>query len=83
MDESYAEVGAEVVIGFGCKCNICIEDMNRLRYTKTIITGVRINIVNEAWCHVSADNNKWWPAYDMILASDIDLLTPEQRAKIR
>lgn len=86
MEQTYAEVGTEVVIGFRGKCNDYrfIEDMGRLRYTKTIITEVRINTSNEAWCHVLADNTRWWwPAYDMILASDIDLLTPEQKAKIR
>lgn len=87
MDSSYAEVGTEVVIGFGdwCPDYDNIGPMRDLLGTKTTITRVRsFNAVRNPWCHVAADDGRWWwPVCDMILASDIDLLTPEQRVKIR
>ena len=87
MDATYAEVGTEVVIGFGDWC----PDYNRypsmraLLGTQTVIIEVDLEFSVECpWCRVKADGGKWWwPVCDMILASDIDLLAPEQKSRIR
>ena len=84
MEDIYATVGAEVIIGFH----------NSTRYTgvmskyvgfKTRIRSVyRTLYGRKLWCKVDADRrDEWWPVCDMILASDIDLLTPEQKARVK
>ena len=84
MDPVYAEVGAEVVIGFHRHSQYAF----RYRGAKTTITYVKRESPGpRAWCKVSLDNGfhgcYWFPVDDMILASDIPLLTPEQRARIK
>jgi hypothetical protein len=90
MEDVYAVPGAEVIIGFHQKCSDYqnLYDMGRLLGTKTKITNVIADISSpnkrEIWCTVTADcGRRWWPAYDMILASDIDLLTPEQKDRVK
>ena len=81
MDTSYAEVGTEIVICFH-RPERYVQEVQKYVCKKTVITEV----VNEppAVCHVKIDGGfYWWPIDDMILASDIDLLTPEQRERIR
>ena len=80
MDATYAEVGAEVVI--------CFHRSERYpQYTQRYVckkTFITMASPRGVVCKVQIDNGYyWWPIQDMILASDIDLLTPEQRARIR
>jgi len=79
MDASYAEVGTEVVI---CFYRPPHHDVNQ-KYCgrRTVITEVRHF---SSQCRVAVDDGYWWWSIsNMILASDIDLLSPEQRSRIR
>ncbi len=79
MDPVYAEVGAEVVIAFHRQELYTISRPVVYVGRKTVIIRVGDND-----CGVRADGGYyWWPVRDMILASDIDLLTPEQKLKIK
>ena len=90
MDESYAEVGAEVILGkhtrdpVGCGIN---WNPYKDKYVgkKTVITKVRSRDLSGCLvCSVQCDNESWaWRVENMILASDVPLLTQEQRAKLR
>ena len=92
MDSSYAEVGTEVVISFGnkyryeshaqpylCKRGLIIGTKQFTMGSRKIITWARVKTsYGSEW-----SNNLWWPVDDMILASDIDLLNPDQRERIK
>ena len=90
MDSSYAEVGTEVVIGFGSSFYSYGYHMERYLRRKTTIVEVGEFRVGSrpanacCWCLVKADGmDHWWPVQDMILASDVELLTPAQAERIR
>lgn len=78
MEDIYATVGAEVIIGFH----------NSTRYTgsqskyagfKARIYSVYKESNKSLWCLVDADEGDyWWPVCDMILASDTGLLTEDK-----
>lgn len=83
MDRIYAEIGVEVVICFSGKYQYR-DEYKHLMYTR----GTIIQICGTHGCITAPgfqkdDETLLWPIDDMILASDIDLLTPEQKAKIR
>jgi len=79
MDPTYAEVGTEVVVGFTQNHYYSCFVRDSLPI-KTTITQVH---AEGGWCRVKADGSKyWWPVDDMILASDISLLLPEQKSRI-
>jgi hypothetical protein len=79
MDISYAEVGTEVVIAFHRQEQY--HSVQRYIGRKTFIT--KVDIFSKT-CKTNIDGEfYWWPVRDMILASDIDLLTPEQKLKIK
>ena len=81
MDATYAEVGAEVVICFH-RSERYPQYTQRYVCKKTFITMA--SPTTGVVCKVQIDNGYyWWPIQDMILASDIDLLTPEQKSRIR
>ena len=76
MDSSYAEVGTEVILLSG--------------YTNPIDWGfwvgqkARIISVSSRWCFVTVDGEVLsWLIQKMILASDVPLLTPEQKKELR
>jgi len=80
MDTSYAEVGAEVVIGLNYLSDAqSVAAARKYFGKKTVIIGVAGDC-----CQVQIDGGHYfWPIQDMILASDIDLLQPEQKAWVR
>ena len=90
MDESYAERGTEVILGmhtrngrFGLEWECAME-----RYVgrKTRITNSRTFSDKTVFCRVECDRGRFlWRAEDMILASDVPLLTEAEkiRRKIR
>ena len=76
MDSSYAEVGTEVILISG--------------YTNPVDWGIwvgrkaRIIGVSSRSCFVTVDGEELsWLIQKMILASDVPLLTPEQRRYLR
>ena len=80
MDPVYAEVGAEVVVGFHRQE---LYTTARPAYVGRKTTITRKHRYANA-CEVDADEGyNFWPIQDMILASDIPLLTSEQRARIK
>jgi hypothetical protein len=87
MDPIYAEVGAEVVIGFHRQSQYAFRHRGAkttITYVKRESLGPRASCPSVTWCKVSLDSGfYWWSVNDMILASDIDLLTPEQRSRIK
>lgn len=88
MDETYAEIGTEVILGkhVGRSCGTeWVQEQNQYVGKKTTITRVRgTDFSGCLCCSVSCDNSRWdWRVESMILASDVPLLTPEQKAKMR
>ena len=88
MDNSYAEIGTWVILGkhkredrwFGFSWH---PHMERYVGKKTRIKNVFV-VGDMVWCYVACDRGQFsWRAEDMILASDIPLLTPEQKAQLR
>jgi hypothetical protein len=88
MDESYAEVGTWVILGrhkrsvrgFGTYWD---SRMNQYVGRKTKIKHVCAFDDKIVLCQVACDNGHFlWRAEDMILASDVPLLTTEQKAKL-
>lgn len=88
MDNTYAEVGTEVVLGK----HVCRSRGEHWRSEKDQYVGKRTTITYVTGldfsgclcCAVSCDNSRWdWRVESMILASDVPLLTPEQKAKMR
>jgi len=89
MDATYAEVGTEVVVCFH-RPERYPQYIQRYVCKKTFITMASPTTYSDGTadggvvCKVQIDNGYyWWSIQDMILASDIDLLTPEQRSRIR
>lgn len=85
MEDVYATVGAEVIIGFH-NSDRYTGRMSRYVGFKTRIRNMYRSLYGKKllWCKVDADRcDEWWPVCDMILASDIDLLTPEQKDRIK
>ena len=85
MDATYTAVGTEVVIGFGARYTYLLE-VQRYLCRRGLITEAKQGTNGSgvtAWARVDISDTLWWPVDDMILASDIDLLTPEQKSRIR
>ena len=88
MDSSYAEVGTEVILGkhkrrtcFGI--DWCDGVMDRYVGIKTTIRSVRMLSDGCLVCCVNADDGGvHWRVEDMILASDVPLLTPHQKRQL-
>lgn len=87
MDESYAEIGTEVILGRHVDRimgrNWCEEKNLYIGVkTKIIRTGMR-DMSGCSTCHVECDGGRFnWRVESMILASDVPLLTPKQKAKM-
>ena len=88
MDSSYAEVGAEVILGKHKRrtclgIDWCDGVMDRYVGIKTIIRSVRMMSDGCLVCSVNADDGGfYWRVEDMILASDVPLLTPHQKRQL-
>jgi hypothetical protein len=89
MDESYAEVGTEVILGkhvhkFGGQNWIeAKEAYVGMRTTITRVRGLR-DFAGCLCCSVVCDGGEYsWRVESMILASDVPLLTPQQRVQLR
>ncbi len=90
MEDVYAKLGTEVILGrhtrngrYGLEWEYAME-----RYVgrKTRITNSRTFSDKMVLCRVECDNGRFlWRAEDMILASDVPLLTEAEktRRKIR
>jgi hypothetical protein len=80
MDLSYAEVGTEVVVAFH-------RSEQYIWYPQSFVcrkATITHRDLHNKMCRVRGDHDGyWWPVRDMILVSDIDLLTPEQRVRIK
>ena len=93
MDESYAEVGTEVILGkhvMRRRGKNWTEAMDVYVGVKVKITGLSRGFSEHRdlsgclCCKVDLDHGEHdWRVESMILASDVPLLTPEQRAKLR
>ena len=90
MDDTYAEVGTEIVIGFGTRRGTRYTYLPAVRSylcTRGLITETQRSSNGEGniitWARVDRSNTLWWPVCDMILASHIDLLSPDQRKRIK
>ena len=86
MDASYAEIGTWVILGkhkrFGWDGFSWNSDMEKYVGQKTKIKHVYPDVITV--CQVACDNGwYYWRVEDMILASDVPLLTPEQKEKLR
>lgn len=88
MDESYAEVGARVVLGRhtstdgsygGLNWN---SDMDLFVGKIATIKSIEGNDILGYLCCRVKGNNWNWRVQNMILASDIPLLTSEQKEKL-
>ena len=88
MDESYAEVGTKVILGKhrhtsrSWWCEMC---MARYIGREAIIKNIRTASDKCVVCKVTINGDEvphLWRAEDMILASDVPLLTPEQKTKL-
>ena len=87
MDDTYAEIGTEVIlckhkrrispIGFSW-CDGCMDPLIGM---KTKITEVfqRSGVLV---CLVENGTHHYWRVEDMILASDVPLLTPKQKQQL-
>ena len=78
MDESYAEVGAEVIL---------TDPDGYQRGTfigkKSKVVGAPITRQGTVMCVVCYSHSMfYWPVHKMILASDVTLLTPEQKRQM-
>ncbi len=85
MDETYAEIGTEVILGRHTQDNRYVglewdPNMERFVGRKTTITAFKRGRVPA--CYVACDGGDfYWRIQDMILASDVPLLTPEERVR--
>jgi hypothetical protein len=93
MDETYAEVGTKVVLGKHIpkpylvnpglmNANWC-SHMDTLVGKIATITGKSGKDGSGCLLCCVKENNWFWRVENMILASDIPLLTPEQKIKLR
>ncbi len=88
MDESYAERGTEVILGrhkretvFGT--DFCSPEMDPYVGRAAIIKESFLCGDGCLCCYVDIDDGVYyWRVEDMILASDVPLLTPEQKIKL-
>ena len=89
MDASYAEIGTWVILGKHKREDRYLglswhPDMEKYVGKKTIIKAVFMRTGGIVICFVACDRGRFaWRAEDMILASDVPLLTPEQKAQLR
>lgn len=89
MDDTYAEVGTEVILGkhtrVGNCCLAWAEGKECYVGRKTRITMVvGKDCIGALCCRVQCDYGKYrWRVENMILASDVPLLIPEQKIKLR
>ena len=87
MDASYAEIGTWVILGkhkrfVGWDGFSWNPDMEKYVGQKTTIKHVYHDVITV--CQVACDRGwYYWRVEDMILASDVPLLTPEQKEKLR
>ena len=87
MDVTYAEVGTWVILGRHTRGGDCCErewedDMERYVGRQTQITRINCTIIPS--CYVSCDGGKYyWRVQDMILASDVPLLTIDEKIRRR
>jgi len=87
MDTSYAEKGTEVILGkhVNRSCGTNWSD------TMDLYVGCKTKIVRVTGkdysgclcCVVECDRSHFWRVENMILASDVPLLTPEQKVQLR
>ena len=79
MDSSYAEVGAEVIL----------LDPNRIYQSPMVGQKATINsypfvFSGNLVCSVACNKRSfWWRIQDMILASDVSLLTEQQKTQLK
>ena len=89
MDESYAEVGTKVILGRHkrrTRVGIawCEGEMDAYVGSEATICDVFKATDDCMACYVDIDQGQYyWRAEDMILASDVPLLTPEQKRYLR
>jgi len=88
MDTSYAEKGTEVILGKHVRRSAgpnWSEEMERYVGCKTKIVQVTSPDYSGCLCCVvECDSGEYsWRVENMILASDVPLLTPEQKSKLR
>ena len=88
MDDTYAEIGTEVILGKHkretvCGLRWCNDCMNPLIGKKTKITQTYRDDDGLLVCFVMGGVGPHaWRAEDMILASDVPLLTPKQKRQL-
>ena len=87
MDESYAEVGVSVILGIHKRETVYGTDwdsaMDKYIGREAVIRRTRYIADGCLACYVDVDGGEfYWRVEDMILASDVPLLTPEQKAKL-
>ena len=85
MDSSYAEVGTEVILGRP-KTDFrgyWITEMEDHVGKRAKIQTTNIHRSGYDVCYVDVDGGLcYWRVQDMILASDVPLLTPEQKRQL-
>lgn len=85
MEVIYAEPGTEVILGRHTQDNRYaglewVYEMERFVGRKTKITALKRGRIPS--CYVECDGGEfYWRIGDMILASDVPLLTPEERVR--
>jgi hypothetical protein len=85
MDSTYAEVGTEVILG---KPKTDLHGYWITAMEAHVGKRAKIQLVETHWlgyqiCYVDVDSGVcYWRVQDMILASDVPLLTPEQRQQL-
>ena len=88
MDESYAEVGTKVILGKHKRCTRvgtawCEGDMDAYVGSEATICAVFKATDGCMACYIDIDQGEYyWRAEDMILASDVPLLTPRQKRQL-
>ena len=87
MDTSYAEKGTEVILGKHVERSAGTnwsDTMERYVGCKTKIVHVTSPDYSGCLCCVvECDREHFWRVESMILASDVPLLTPEQRLQMK
>ena len=87
MDTSYAEKGTEVILGKHVERSAGTnwsDTMDLYVGCKTTIVRVTsLDCSGCLCCVVECDSLHWWRVESMILASDVPLLTPEQRLQMK
>ena len=88
MDESYAEIGTEVILGKHIERRAgynWVPEMDLYVGLRTQIARISGRDTSGCLvCRVQCDCRFWpWRVESMILASDVPLLTPEQRLQMK